>query len=181
MTRVAILVLLAVLPSVQAAPLQPRQQRQQKLQDNLRPRAALRRSVAEDAVYAFYVRQFQQDTEVAPEVFSKILPFIDQYLKDRFEISQRRGRALTQLRQAIERNGSEDELRRLVRELDAADSEFQANQEKFLTNVDPLLNFRQRAKVRVLQNMADNRIRQYINALQNPGQRQDAGPAQSQD
>jgi len=179
--RAAILVLLIALPSLYGSPLQQRQQRQQKLADDVRPRAALRRSVAEDAVYAFYVRQFQQETDVTPEVFSKILPFIDQFLKDRFEISQRRGRALNQLRQAIERNGSEDEFRRLIRELDAADSEFQANQEKFLTNVDPLLNLRQRAKVRVLQNMADNRIRQYINALQNPAQRQGAGPDRAQD
>jgi len=177
MTKVAIIMLLAALPNLHASPLQQRQQRL----GNERPRAALRRSVAEDAVYAFYVRQFQQDTDVTPEVFSKILPFIDQFLKDRFEISQRRTRALSQLRQAIQRNGSEDELKRLIRELDAADSEFQANQEKFLTNVDPLLNLRQRAKVRVLQNMADNRIRQYLNAVQNPDQRQGAGPDRAQD
>ena len=176
MMKVAIIMLLAALPNLHASPLQQRQQRL----GNERPRAALRRSVAEDAVYAFYVRQFQQDTDVTPEVFSKILPFIDQFLKDRFEISQRRTRALSQLRQAIQRNGSEDELKRLIRELDAADSEFQANQEKFLTNVDPLLNLRQRAKVRVLQNMADSRLRQYLNAFQNP-QRPGAGPAQSQD
>ena len=177
MMKVAIIMLLAALPNLHASPLQQRQQRL----GNDRPRAALRRSVAEDAVYAFYVRQFQQDTDVTPEVFSKILPFIDQFLKDRFEISQRRTRALSQLRQAIQRNGSEDELKRLIRELDAADSEFQANQEKFLTNVDPLLNLRQRAKVRVLQNMADNRIRQYLNAVQNPDQRQGAGPDRAQD
>ncbi|HMF02057.1 MAG TPA: hypothetical protein VKK06_19355 [Terriglobia bacterium] len=177
MMKVAIIMLLAALPNLHASPLQQRQQRL----GNERPRAALRRSVAEDAVYAFYVRQFQQDTDVTPEVFSKILPFIDQFLKDRFEISQRRTRALSQLRQAIQRNGSEDELKRLIRELDAADSEFQANQEKFLTNVDPLLNLRQRAKVRVLQNMADNRIRQYLNAVQNPDQRQGAGPDRAQD
>lgn len=177
MMKVAIIMLFAALPNLHASPLQERQQRL----GNERPRAALRRSVAEDAVYAFYVRQFQQDTDVTPEVFSKILPFIDQFLKDRFEISQRRTRALSQLRQAIQRNGSEDELKRLIRELDAADSEFQANQEKFLTNVDPLLNLRQRAKVRVLQNMADNRIRQYLNAVQNPDQRQGAGPDRAQD
>jgi len=177
MMKVAIIMLLAALPNLHASPLQQRQQRL----GNERPRAALRRSVAEDAVYAFYVRQFQQDTDVTPEVFSKILPFIDQFLKDRFEISQRRTRALSQLRQAIQRNGSEDELKRLIRELDAADSEFQANQEKFLTNVDPMLNLRQRAKVRVLQNMADNRIRQYLNAVQNPDQRQGAGPDRAQD
>src|SRR5262245_48165947 len=133
MNRIAIaLLLFTALPSVYARPRQQiQQQRQQNLRDGIRPRAGARRSLVEDSVFAFYVRRFQQDTEVTPEVFSKILPFIDQFLQDRFEISRRRTRALNQLRQAIERNGSEDELRRLIRELDAADSEFQGNQEKF--------------------------------------------------
>src|SRR5262249_18356861 len=134
-------------------------------------------------VFAFYVKQFQQDAEVSPEVFTKILPFVDQFLQDRFEISQRRTRALNQLRQAINRgSGSDEELKRLVREFDAADGEVQANQQKFFNNVDPLLNARQQAKVRILQNMADNRIRQMLNAVQNnAGQRQGVAPAQSQD
>jgi hypothetical protein len=175
MKRIAAGVLLfAAISITYGAPPQDKQQRQ------LRPNAAQRRSLVEDAVLGFYVKQFQQSAEVAPEVFAKILPFLEQFVHDRFEISQRRTRALNQLRQGLNRGASEDELKRLVRELDAADGEFQMNQQKFLTNVDPLLNGRQQAQVRVLQNMADNRIRQMLNAVQNPaGQRQNPAPAAS--
>ena len=64
-----------------------------------------------------------------------------------------------------------------MKELDTADADFQANQEKFLTNVDPLLNPHQQARLRILQIEADTRIRQYLNALQNNnnGQRQAVG------
>jgi hypothetical protein len=174
MKKIAItILLLGVLPNLYGGPRQERQQRQQNLRDGIRPRAAVRRSLVEDAVFNFYVRQFQQDTEMKPEVFVKILPFVDRFLQDRFEISRRRTRALNQLRQAINGNGSEEDLKRLVRDIDAADAEFQANQEKFLSNVDPLLNVRQQAKIRVLQNLADNQIRQALNAVQNQaGQRQ---------
>jgi hypothetical protein len=140
-------------------------------------RPAQRQKLVQDALLGFYVNQFQQAGEVSPEVFAKILPFLQQFVQDRFEISQRRQRALNQLRKAIVGDASEDELKRLVRELDAADSEFQSNQEKFLSHVDPLLNTRQQAKVRILQTMADNRIRQMLDALQNPNaQRPNAPP-----
>ena len=173
MKRIAVGMLLFVaISNIYGAPPQERQQRQ------LRPNAAQRRSLVEDAVLGFYVKQFQQFAEVTPEVFARILPFLEQFVQDRFEISQRRTRALNQLRQALNRSGSEDELKRLVRELDSADGEFQMNQQKFFSSVDPLLNIRQQAKVRILQNMADNRIRQMLNAVQNPaGQRQAPAPA----
>jgi hypothetical protein len=158
--------LFAAVSSIDGAPL-PQRQGQRNLPKALRPNVA-RRTLVEDGVYAFYVKQFQQDADFSPEVFAKILPHIDQFIQERFQISQRRTRILNAMRQSINRNAAEDELRRLVRELDAVDAEFQTNQEKFFSSVDPLLNVRQQAKVRVLQNMADNRIRQLLNAVQNP-------------
>jgi len=172
--------MLATLSSAYGGPLR----RQQKAQQALRPNAAARRSVVEEAVYGFYVSQFQQSVqagEVSSEVFTKILPFLQQFVQDRFEISQRRTRALNQLRQGVARSAGDDELKRLVRDLDLADAEFQLNQEKFFTNVDPLLNARQQARIRILQNMADNRIRQILNTVQAPGQRQNAPPATTPD
>src|SRR5262245_31279803 len=177
--------LLVAFSSADAAPLRQRPQRQQQQNPPeerpnvpVRPNAAARANGAirpaqrqrlvQDALLGFYVTQFQRAGEVSPEVFAKILPFLQQFVQDRFEISQRRQRALNQLRQAVARDAAEDELKRLVRDLDAADSEFQANQEKFLSNVDPFLNARQQAKVRILQNQADNRIRQMLEAVQNP-------------
>ena len=144
---------------------------QKNLQPNnaVRPqRNAIPRRVLQDAVLGFYVSQFQQQAEVSPEVFGKILPFLQQFIQDRFEISQRRTRALNQLRQAIQRGGSEEELKHLIHDFDAADADVQANQEKFLSNVDPLLNARQQAKLRLFQVLADNRMRQMVTSVQNP-------------
>ena len=175
---IIILLLLVSLSSVHGRPLrlQRQQQRQQNLQPPVRPnpdrpnarRPAVRQQIVLDAIYSFYVRQFEMDPEFTPEIRSKILPSLDQFLQDRFEISERRQRALNQLRQTIANNGSDDDLNRLKRELDSADAEFQSNHEKFLNNVDPMLNARQQAKLRLLQNQADNQLRQYLNAIQNP-------------
>ena len=104
---------------------------------------------------------------MSSEVFGKILPFLQQFVQDRFQISQRRTRALNQLRQAIQRGDSEDDLKRLVHDFDSADSDFQSNQEKFLSNVDPLLDAKQQAKLRIFQVMADNRMRQILTNVQN--------------
>jgi hypothetical protein len=177
------LLLLSALPSLYSAPQRPNQQNlQPPARANQQARPAVRRALVQDAIFTFYYRQFQRDGEFTPEILPKILPFLDQFLQDRFEISERRTRALDQLRQALANNGSEEDLKRLGREIDAADAEFLANHQKFLNNVDPLLTARQQAKVRILQNMADNQIRQMLNAVQNPNaqQRRALAPASPQ-
>jgi hypothetical protein len=161
--------------TIDGAPLRRQnQQRQQRLQ-NIRP--AVRRSVAEDAVYAFYARQFQQAVEVRGEVLSKVLSFVDGFVHDRFELTQRRTRALNQLRQAVRGGATDEEYSRRVQEFDSADAEFQANQERFLKNVDPLLTPRQQAVVRMVQIMADNRIREALETVQNPNQQRPNAPS----
>lgn len=123
----------------------------------------------QDVVLGFYISQFQQVAQVNDEVFAKILPFLREFVQERFEISARRTRSLNQLRQLINRGGSDDDFKRMIRELDKADADGQANQEKFLANVDPLLNTRQQAKVRIFQAMSDQRIRQMLDRIQNAG------------
>ena len=132
----------------------------------------------QDVVLGFYISQFQQVAEVTDEVFAKILPFLREFVQDRFEISARRTRSLNQLRQMINRGGSDDDIKRMIRELDKADADAQANQEKFLAKVDPLLDTRQQAKVRIFQAMSDQRIRQMLDRIQNagPNQRQQVAP-----
>jgi hypothetical protein len=170
MKRLLVVLLFLSLPNVYAQPQQrPRQGvEQNKLRPADRPRAAGRRALLEEAVYAFYVEQVQQQAELSPDVFVKVLPFVRQFIRDRFEIGDRRSRAVSQLRQAILAGGSEADLRPAIRELDAADADFQSNQAKFLSNVDPLLNARQQAKLRLIQVAADNRIRQALQNAQNP-------------
>jgi hypothetical protein len=162
MTTLPLLILAGTLAfSQQNAPQQQKQQR------NVIPRRVL-----QDAVLGFYVGQFQKQAEVSPEVFAKILPFLQQFVQDRFEISQRRTRALNQLRQAVQRGSSDEDLKRAIQDFDAADADFQANQEKFLSNVDPLLDAKQQAKLRIFQVMADNRMRQMLTSVQNPNRGQ---------
>src|SRR5437899_12402180 len=164
MTKPVAALLVLGVASVLAFP----QEKAQRQPDTGKQGNGIPRRVLQDAVLGFYVGQFQQQTEVSNEVFAKILPFLQQFVQDRFQISQRRTRALNQLRQAVQRGGSEDDLKRLTREFDAADADFQSNQEKFLGNVDPLLDARQQAKLRIFQVMADNRMRQILTSVQNP-------------
>ena len=148
------------------------QQKAQQRADGTKKGNAIPRRVLQDAVLGFYVSQFQQQAEVSSEVFAKILPFLQQFVQDRFEISQRRTRALNQLRQAVQRDGSDDDLKRAIHDFDAADADFQSNQEKFLGNVDPLLDAKQQAKLRIFQVMADSRMRQILTKVQNPNRGQ---------
>src|SRR5262245_520507 len=169
--------LAAALGSTGYSQVQPRQ----RLRPNItpvnpqRPRA---NGALQDMVLGFYISQFQQVAEVNDEVFAKILPFLREFVTDRFEISARRTRSLNQIRQLTNRGGSDDEIKRMIKELDQADADGLANQQKFLTNTDPLLTAQQQAKVRIFQAMADQRIRQMLDRIQNaaPNQQQQAAP-----
>src|SRR5262249_50544776 len=152
-------VLLIAVSSVYALPRQQRQELRAGDRASVLPKP---RQNVQNAILVFYINQFQKQIEVSQDVFGKILPFVQQFVQERFEISQRRQRTLSQLRRAINNGGSEEELRRAVREFDAADTDFQKSQERFLGSVDPFLNPRQQARFRLVQNQADNRLRQML-------------------
>ena len=103
----------------------------------LRGQNAVPRPAIEDVVLGFYISQFQQVADVSDEVFAKVLPFLRQFIQDRFEITNRRRRALNQLQTLVQRNDTDEEIKRAIREIDKADADMQANQGKFLSNVDP--------------------------------------------
>ena len=130
----------------------------------------------EDAVLGYYINQFPQVAEVSDEVFVKVLPHLRQFVRERFEISQRRNRVSNAIKNMVQRSDSEEDLKRAIREFDKADAEIQANQERFLISVDPLLNTQQQAKARIFLMMADNRIRQILNAIQNGGANRPSQP-----
>ncbi len=132
----------------------------------------LPRRQTEDLVLAFYVDQFQKVAEVSDDVFVQVLPHLRGFIQDRFEISNRRRRALNQLRMALNNGGSEEDIKKWIREIDSTSSEIQANQQRFMTNADPLLNTRQQGKLRIFLDMSDQRIRQILTGIQNPPARQ---------
>jgi len=174
MRKLVIFLLLIAASTAYALPRQQKQRQELRGGGNRATSLPNRRQTVQNAILVFYINQFQKQVEVNQDVFGKILPFVQQFIQDRFEISQRRQRALGQLRQALN-SGSEEELRRAVRDFDAADTDFQKNQERFLSSVDLFLTPRQQARFPLVQNMADNRLRQMLDELQNqnpPGQQQ---------
>lgn len=122
----------------------------------------------EETVVAFYVGEFQRVVNVSPEVFAKVLPVIREFIETRFDLSARRQETFQNLRMLTNRaNSSDQDIKQAIRDLDKADSDIQANQDHFLTTIDPLLNTRQQGRVRVFQQQADQRMRQMLNSIRN--------------
>ena len=122
----------------------------------------------EDSVISFYVGEFQRVVNVAPDVFAKALPIIREFIQTRFDLSARRQDTMQQLRMLVNNAKSSDQdIKQAIRDLDKADSDIQANQDHFLSTIDPILNTRQQGRVRVFQQVADQRMRQMINSIRN--------------
>ncbi|HYR83044.1 MAG TPA: hypothetical protein VE422_03085 [Terriglobia bacterium] len=173
MRKVAAVFLLVILSSTAGLSMQGAAKRLQ-LRDkaaNREEKQAARTPAIEDAVLGYYINQFPQVAEIGDDVFVKVLPHLRQFVRDRFEISQRRNRALNTIRNIVQRDDSEEDLKRLIREFDKADADIQSNQERFLANVDPLLTTHQQARARLFLMIADNRIRQILNQVQNNANR----------
>ena len=122
----------------------------------------------EDSVISFYVGEFQRVVNVNPDVFAKALPIIREFIQTRFDLSGRRQDTLQQLRMLVNNGKSSDQdIKQAIRDLDKADADIQANQDHFLSTIDPILNTRQQGRVRVFQQVADQRMRQMINSIRN--------------
>ena len=142
-------------------------QAQQKLQPQ-RPAAAGRGGML-GLIQGMYINQLQRQTEITDDQFVKIVPFLRQYIAERSEIEgPRRITARRQLNQAVMRGASDEELTPLIEQFDRVDADLQESQLKFLRNVDPLLNIRQRARLRVHLIQTEERIRRLIEESQNP-------------
>ncbi len=146
------------------------QQRRQQLR---RPNAmAPRGAPIEDLVEGFYISQFSEVVGVGDDQLAKVLPILRQGLRERREIAARRAQTLNQLRLVTERGDAEDEIRKLVREIDKTDADALTRQQKLVNEIDPHLNARQQAKFRMFQVMVEQRIRQMLDRARDPGNRQ---------
>jgi|RhiMethySRZTD1v2_1073278.scaffolds.fasta_scaffold955686_2 hypothetical protein len=133
-----------------------------------RPAAAARGGML-PLIQGMYINQLQRQTEITDDQFVKIVPFLRQYVAERSEIDgPRRIAARRQLNQAVMRGASDEELTPLIEQFDRVDAELQESQIKFLRSVDPLLNIRQRARLRVHLMQTEERIRRLIQESQNP-------------
>ena len=120
----------------------------------------------EESVLFFYVGEFQKAVNGNQVLLGKALPFLKEFIQNRFEISARRLDTVQQLRRLSNRpNGNEEEIKRAIREFDQAESDMQTNQERFLNNIDPLLNVPQQARVRIFLRNADRQMLQLLNSI----------------
>jgi hypothetical protein len=120
----------------------------------------------EESVLVWYVGEFQKAVSANPNLFAKVLPHLKEFIQNRFEISARRLDTVQQLRMLSQRaNSNEEDLRRAIRDFDQAESDMQANQERFLGNIDPLLNVRQQARARIFLRNADRQMLQLLNSI----------------
>jgi hypothetical protein len=131
----------------------------------------------EESVLIFYLGEFQKAVNPNQNLLTKTLPYLKEFIQNRFEISARRLDTMMQLRMLSQRqSGNEEELKRAIREFDQAESDMQTNQERFLNNIDPLLNVRQQARVRIYLRNADRQMLQLLNSIRNAGN----APAQTE-
>ena len=171
-----ILCLIVTLGAALAATAQRRLQLDRPRQDlPERPRAQPGGAPIDDVVEAFYIRRLPAQVQLNDTQLAKVLPFLRQAIRERLEIAMRRTRTLNELRQLIQQGGSDDDVKRLVRDFDKADSDQQTSQEKFLANVDPLLTIRQQARLRVSLANIEQQLRRAINQAGGPAQ---PGPAE---
>jgi hypothetical protein len=120
----------------------------------------------EDSITTFYVAEFQRFVNVTPDVFVKALPIIREFIQTRFDISMRRQDIFNELRMLVNNAKSTDQdIKQAIHDLEKADADIQANQDHFLTSIDPLLTTRQQGRVRVFQQNADQKMRQMLNSI----------------
>ena len=130
----------------------------------------------QDVVEGFYVSRFQRELELDDNQFAKVLPALRESLQKRTELGRQRTRALTAMRQALRNGASDEEILERVREVDAADVELRAVQERLLREVDPVLTPSQRARLRIVQPNLEQRIRNLIERSRNPNAQRRGGP-----
>jgi hypothetical protein len=122
----------------------------------------------QESVLAFYVAEFHRLVNVRPALFDMAYPIIKGFVQNRFDLTSRRQEMLEQLRMLVnQQSSSEEDMKRVIHEVDKADSDIQANQERFLANIDPLLNTRQQARVRIFQQTVDRGMSQMLNSIRN--------------
>ena len=122
-----------------------------------------------EVVLGLYINDLQQRVELTDDQFLKIASFLKEFVRESYDIvGPRKNRALAQLRQALMRGASEDELARLTKEYDQIDTDDHAARQKFFANVDPLLQVSQRARLRLHIYQKEQQLSRLMQISQNP-------------
>jgi hypothetical protein len=122
-----------------------------------------------NVLQGFYIANLQQGLELTDEQFPRVSNLLREFVRDTYDIEgPRRNRALNQLRQAVNKGGSEEELSRLTKEYDQVYADGLAVRDKFFASVDPILQVSQRAKLRVYIFQKEQQVSHFIQLSQNP-------------
>jgi Spy/CpxP family protein refolding chaperone len=122
-----------------------------------------------EVIQGLYINQLQQFLELTDDQYLKIAELLKEYLRSQYELQvPSRNRARNQLAQAVNHGASDEELTALTQEFDRVEGELSAARQSFLSKADPILQVRQRARLRLYMVNKENQIQNLIRASQNP-------------
>jgi Spy/CpxP family protein refolding chaperone len=128
--------------------------------------AARPRDEAFKMVDAYIVSNLQESVGISDEQFARILPLVKRLQNDRRDLAQRRGRALSEMRRALE-SGSATEARvlELLKDVKAVESSQHETIRRDMDAIDQVLTPVQQAKFRVLEGEVERKIRALMEDL----------------
>ncbi|HET9316897.1 MAG TPA: hypothetical protein VFQ51_14995 [Vicinamibacteria bacterium] len=120
-------------------------------------------------VEAYLVSNLQESVGLTDDQFAKVLPHVKRLQKDRRDLNQRKGRAMSDLRRLLE-SGSATEPRvvELMKEVKAVESEQADTVRRDMDAIDGVLTPVQQAKYRLLEVEVERKIRALMNELRAP-------------
>ena len=107
---------------------------------------------------AYYIGRIQNQVGLTDDQYLKILPVLRQYITERIQTASARSRAVADLRQAVQRKASDEELKPLLKAFDTAENETKDIGVRFHNQIDPMLTPIQQVKLRVFQINVENQL-----------------------
>lgn len=117
-------------------------------------------------VEAYVVSNLQESLGLTDDQFARLLPHVKRLQKDRRDLAQKRGRALSDLRRLLESGAAtEPRVGELMKEVKAAEAEQAETVRKDMDAIDGALTPVQQAKFRLLEVEVERKIRALMNDL----------------
>lgn len=121
-------------------------------------------------VDAYVVSNLQESVGISDEQFARILPLVKRLQNDRRDLAQRRGRALGEMRRALQ-SGTATETRvlDLLKEVKTVESTQHETIRRDMDAIDQVLTPVQQAKFRLLEGEVERKIRTLMEDLRGGG------------
>lgn len=124
------------------------------------------RAEAFKMVDAYIVSNLQESVGLTDDQFARLLPLVKRLQNDRRDLAQRRGRAIAEMRRALE-SGTATEARvlELLKDVKAVESTQHETIRRDMDAIDQVLTPVQQAKFRVLEGEVERKIRALMDDL----------------